>query len=58
MKTYLVTGAAGFIGVNFLKYILKKKVIVVDSLTYAGNLGTINILRNKYIRNSKSIRQC
>ena len=24
MKTYLVTGAAGFIGANFLKYILKK----------------------------------
>ena len=45
MKTYLVTGAAGFIGANFLKYILKKhkniKVIVVDTLTYAGNLGTI-----------------
>ena len=48
MKTYLVTGAAGFIGANFLKYILKKqegkediKVIVVDVLTYAGNLGTI-----------------
>ena len=45
MKIYLVTGAAGFIGANFLKYILKKhkdiKVIVVDSLTYAGNLGTI-----------------
>ena len=48
MKTYLVTGAAGFIGANFLKYILKKyegkediKVVVVDSLTYAGNLGTI-----------------
>ena len=45
MKTYLVTGAAGFIGANFLKYILKKhediNVIVVDSLTYAGNLGTI-----------------
>ncbi len=45
MKTYLITGAAGFIGANFLKYILKKhkdiKVIVVDSLTYAGNLGTI-----------------
>ena len=44
-KTYLITGAAGFIGANFLKYILKKyediKVIVVDSLTYAGNLGTI-----------------
>ncbi|WP_022819977.1 dTDP-glucose 4,6-dehydratase [Fusobacterium russii] len=45
MKTYLVTGAAGFIGANFLKYILKKhkeiKVIVVDILTYAGNLKTI-----------------
>ena len=48
MKTYLVTGAAGFIGSNFLKYILKKydkveeiEVIVVDSLTYAGNLATI-----------------
>ena len=24
MKTYLITGAAGFIGANFLKYILKK----------------------------------
>ena len=45
MKTYLVIGAAGFIGANFLKYILKKhkdiNVIVVDALTYAGNLGTI-----------------
>ena len=46
MKTYLVTGAAGFIGANFLKYVLKKhieiKVIVVDILTYAGNLETIS----------------
>ena len=45
MKTYLVTGATSFIRANFLKYILKKyediNVIVVDSLTYAGNLGTI-----------------
>ena len=45
MKIYLVTGAAGFIGAKFLKYILKKyediNVIVVDALTYAGNLGTI-----------------
>lgn len=45
MKTYMVTGAAGFIGANFLKYILKKhkeiKIIVVDILTYAGNLKTI-----------------
>ncbi len=46
MKTYLVTGAAGFIGANFLKFILNKhddiKVVVLDLLTYAGNLGTIS----------------
>lgn len=45
MKTYLVTGGAGFIGANFVKYILKKhndiKVIILDKLTYAGNLITI-----------------
>lgn len=46
MKTYLVTGAAGFIGTNFVKYMLEKyknniKLIVLDKLTYAGNLGNI-----------------
>lgn len=48
MKTYLVTGAAGFIGANFIKYLLYKKyvnddirVVILDALTYAGNLGTI-----------------
>ena len=45
MKTYLITGAAGFIGANYLKYILKLhkdiKIVVLDVLTYAGNLGTI-----------------
>ena len=48
MKTYLVTGAAGFIGANYIKYLLYKKyanddirIIVLDALTYAGNLGTI-----------------
>ncbi len=45
MKTYLVTGAAGFIGANYIKYILAKyddiKVVVLDALTYAGNFGTI-----------------
>ncbi len=48
MKTYLVTGGAGFIGANFVKYLLHDKyahedirVVVLDALTYAGNLGTI-----------------
>ena len=48
MKTYLVTGGAGFIGANYIKYLLNKKyptedikIIVLDALTYAGNLGTI-----------------
>lgn len=45
MKTYLVTGAAGFIGANYIKHILAKhddvKLVILDALTYAGNLGTI-----------------
>ncbi|MDH6304109.1 dTDP-glucose 4,6-dehydratase [Parabacteroides sp. PF5-5] len=45
MKTYLVTGAAGFIGANFIKYMLDKysdiKIVALDLLTYAGNLKTI-----------------
>ena len=40
MKTYLVTGAAGFIGANYIKYILAKhsdiKVVVLDALTVHG----------------------
>lgn len=45
MKTYLVTGAAGFIGANYVKYMLAKyddvRIVVLDALTYAGYLGTI-----------------
>ncbi len=46
MKKYLVTGAAGFIGSNFLKYVLARyghdiEVVVLDALTYAGNLDSI-----------------
>ena len=40
MKTYLVTGAAGFIGANFIKFILEEhqdiKSVVLDLLTDAG----------------------
>lgn len=45
LKTFIVTGGAGFIGANFVKYMLSSykdiKIIILDSLTYAGNLGTI-----------------
>ena len=44
-KTILVTGGAGFIGANFVKYLLSKydaiRIVLLDKLTYAGNLGTI-----------------
>lgn len=42
MRKIMITGAAGFIGSNFTKYILQSKpdvkAICVDALTYAGNL--------------------
>ncbi|KLE14646.1 dTDP-glucose 4,6-dehydratase [Clostridium sp. C8] len=45
MKTYLVTGGAGFIGSNFVLYMLKKyediRIINLDKLTYAGNLENL-----------------
>ncbi|WP_040213633.1 dTDP-glucose 4,6-dehydratase [Clostridium polynesiense] len=45
MKTYLVTGGAGFIGSNFVHYMLNKykdiKLINLDKLTYAGNLENL-----------------
>ena len=49
-KTYLVTGGAGFIGSNFIHYLLKKYqdilVVNVDKLTYAGNLENLSEVMN------------
>ena len=52
MKTILVTGGAGFIGSNFIKYMLNKysdyKIINVDLLTYSGNLENLKeVEKNK-----------
>ncbi|WHY91242.1 dTDP-glucose 4,6-dehydratase [Neobacillus cucumis] len=51
MKTYLVTGGAGFIGSNFVLYMLNKyqdiQLINVDVLTYAGNLENLKSVENK-----------
>jgi dTDP-glucose 4,6-dehydratase len=45
MKTLLVTGGAGFIGSNFVNYMFMKypdyRLIVIDALTYAGDVGNI-----------------
>lgn len=51
MKTYLVTGGAGFIGSNYIEYMLGKygkhiKIINVDLLTYAGNLENLKSVEN------------
>lgn len=48
----IVTGGAGFIGSNFIFYMLDKypayKIICVDNLTYAGNLSTLEpVMENK-----------
>ncbi|BAK44111.1 dTDP-glucose 4,6-dehydratase [Eggerthella sp. YY7918] len=45
MKTYFVTGGAGFIGSNFVLYMMEKyddiRIVNVDALTYAGNLENL-----------------
>ncbi|OEI75937.1 dTDP-glucose 4,6-dehydratase [Bacillus subtilis] len=51
MKTYLVTGGAGFIGSNFILYMMDKyqdiTIINIDDLTYAGNLDNLIKVENK-----------
>ena len=45
MKNILVTGGAGFIGSNYVYYMLEKhpdyRIVCIDNLTYAGNLETL-----------------
>lgn len=55
MKTILVTGGAGFIGSNFVYYMLEKhpdmKIVCLDKLTYAGNLETLEeAMKNENFR--------
>ena len=52
MRTYLVTGGAGFIGSNYIHYMFKKydndiRIINVDALTYAGNLENLKDLEDR-----------
>jgi NAD(P)-dependent dehydrogenase (short-subunit alcohol dehydrogenase family) len=47
-RTYLVTGGAGFIGSNFVRYVLEREpgatVLNLDALTYAGVKATVDEL--------------
>ena len=55
MKNILITGAAGFIGSNFVEFMVNKhpeyNLTIVDKLTYAGNMNCailfaiINLIR-------------
>lgn len=59
MKTWLITGGAGFIGSNFVRHCLQQKnlqIINLDKLTYAGNLKSLEDvfpdLRHCFIKGS------
>ena len=59
MRTYLVTGGAGFIGSNYIHYMFRKydneiRIINVDCLTYAGNLENLKDIENRI---KKAIRE-
>ena len=51
MKNILVTGGAGFIGSNFINYLLNEdnecRIINIDKLTYAGNLENLKSSEGK-----------
>lgn len=69
MKSILVTGGAGFIGSNFVRYMLNKydryNIMVLDALTYAGNRENLKDLEgdSRYrfvkgdIRDAKIVRE-
>ena len=58
MKKILVTGGAGFIGSNFIHYMINKyndyNIVNLDLLTYAGNLESLKDVEKK--RNYKYTR--
>ena len=59
MKNILVTGGAGFIGSNFVRYMLNKhkdyKIINLDLLTYAGNIKSLDDIKDNITRSCNNI---
>ena len=62
MRTYLVTGGAGFIGSNYIHYMFKKydneiRIINVDKLTYAGNLENLKEVEDINMKIMKILKE-
>ncbi len=56
MENLLVTGGCGFIGSNFIRYLLKEsdftgRLINVDKLTYAGNPESLKDVSDSFKEN-------
>jgi FlaA1/EpsC-like NDP-sugar epimerase len=60
-KVILVTGGAGFIGSNFIHYMMEKysdyRIVNLDSLTYAGNLDNLIEVEEKYGKSAGEEKQ-
>src|SRR3954469_5715040 len=64
MRTILVTGAAGFIGSNFVRMLLERgdadradlRLIALDKLTYAGNLANLQDLLEEFPKRVAFVR--
>lgn len=59
-KTIIVTGGAGFIGSNFIYYMLRKypfyRIVCLDALTYAGNLSTLKNAMENHPENFRFVK--
>jgi dTDP-glucose 4,6-dehydratase len=62
MKHYLITGGAGFIGSNFIQFLLKNlpdtQITNLDSLTYAGNLENLANLHGNPLYSFEHLNIC
>lgn len=56
----LITGGAGFIGSNFIRYVLEKysnyEIVNLDKLTYAGNLNNLKDVEENYANRYKFVK--